>query len=193
VGSRVRGAAVLLASLVGAFGLAGCADDDPPAPEPSDSAASSSEPPSASPSGSAGTEDVASGPVVDAGVLSYRLPEGKWDLGNGGLDAFWEGDTRTWVISGTAETAFAGTTIADIARVTLELEADHDPPLRRTGFRTVSGVRGYVIEGHGPAGYYYEWGTVTDGHYVQLEFEFPEDSARAEEWTEQVLASVEWQ
>jgi hypothetical protein len=200
VRSRVRRSAVAVVA-VGfcvVVGLTGCADDAPSAsdPRPSAEASASSEegePSVPSTSGSATAPAPASGRLVDAEVMTYRLPEGKWDLGSSGLTAIWTGDdVGDWVIVGTVGDAYDDTTLDDLAALTLEGEPDHEPPLRRAGTRTVGGVEGYVVEGSSRDGYYYEWGAVVGDHWVQLEFDLGADDARAEEWVESVLASVEW-
>jgi hypothetical protein len=198
VRSRVRRATVVAVASVGlcaVVGLSGCADDEPSGADPGPSVEASGSPeerePSAPPSGSAPAP--ASGRLVDAEVMTYRLPEGEWDLGSGGLTAIWTGDdVGNWLIVGTVGDAYDDTTLDDLAALTLEGEPDHEPPLRRAGTRTVNGVEGYVVEGSSRDGYYYEWGAVVGAHWVQLEFDLGADDARAEEWVESVLASVEW-
>jgi hypothetical protein len=201
VGSRVRGATVVtgvVASLAGTFGLTGCADDEPSGSAPETSAespepATEQDEPTSPDESSASSPEPASGREVDAEVMTYRLPEGRWELGSGGLTAIRAGaDGGCWLIVGTVGDAYADTTLDELGGLTLELEPDHDPPLRRADNRTVDGVEGYVVEGTSRAGTYYEWGAVVGDTWVQLEFDFPEDSDRALEWREGVLASIEW-
>lgn len=189
--SRVCGAVLLLTL------LAGCSSDDGTTGDPPGSGADPGGGTSTAPTtdGTTGASDPvapAAGRRIRAEGFGYRLPEGRWELVSGGRTAgHFDEQGRSWQIGWGYSLAF-DTDLDTVAANALDVLSETDDGLARGEDRTVAGVEGYVIEGSGPDGLVYEFGTVRGEGVPQLWFRFPEDSAQAREWIESVLASVEW-
>jgi hypothetical protein len=182
--------------------LAGCSSDDEPSSEPTGDGSSSStgstptdgasETSSTSPSVTPAT-----GPRIDAEVVSYRLPEADWLLTREGQSAnFFDEAGYSWRISSSPAVAISHN-VERQARSGLELAREDYVGAKRLADRSVAGVEGYVLEAGGRRGadrdgLFYEYGTVHGDHTFSIYFEFPENSPRAQEWVESVLASFEW-
>lgn len=182
--------------------LVGCSSDDDPSGEPTGDESSSSA--GATPTDEASETSAASpsvapatGPRIDAEVVYYRLPEADWLLGRDGQSAnFYDDAGYTWRISSSPALAISRS-IERLARSRLDLADEDFVGAKRLADRTVAGVEGYVLEAGGGRGtdrdgLFYEYGTVRGEHLIYIYFELPEDSPKAREWIESVLASFEW-
>lgn len=200
--SRV-GAAALVLALAGVSGLAGCGDDDPAAgyPEgPSTSSGSASGTSPTDPSTTTTDTPPATGRLMTAGQLTLHLPAGMdWRVSDGGRSAAYY-DRKSgldWRIR-ELEIRDTTSTLDEVADVVRRGFATHEyPGIERLENRTVAGQEGWVLQMVRPpknlrVGFYYEYGTVKNDHWVRLQFEFPDDTDRARDIVESVLASVEW-
>lgn len=71
-------------------------------------------------------------------------------------------------------------------------QEDTGIPLTIGANRTIGGVEGFVLEGKGPEGQFYEWGGLdADNVLTQVTFEIP-NGVDVAEWVEPVLASLQW-
>ncbi|NHA01641.1 hypothetical protein G5V59_22945 [Nocardioides sp. W3-2-3] len=66
-------------------------------------------------------------------------------------------------------------------------------PLKTTGYRTIGGVRGFVLEGRSAKGQYYEWGALNAKNVLTTVCFIVPDGLDVADWVEPVLASLQWQ
>lgn len=184
--SRVRGAVVCaLAALVLTVGCSTDDPDDEPDGAPSPATATSET--------ATATEDPvtpADGRRVEAGPMSYRLVDADWLVGRQGQTAYFSDTEGAWYVSSAAGYATDGD-LDRLAEVAIDAVAVEPAP-ERTDDRVVAGVPCYVLESRSRTGLFYQVGGIVDGEFAYLQFEFPVDTPQANEWVEQMLASVEW-
>lgn len=128
----------------------------------------------------------------DGPALRFRLPEGDWMLSSGGeAGNLYDPDAGYLRIDSAANPSF-DVTLDDAADQAVGNEAGEQPRVRRTANRTIAGVEGYVAEGRGPAGLFYEFGATYGDSVVRIDFRFDTSSATTRGYVESVLATVEW-
>jgi hypothetical protein len=195
VGSRVAAVGAIAAI---ALVMAGCTSGEEPSgedpPSPTGSTPTGQTSPTTSPSPSV---TPATGPRIDAEVAYYNLPEREWSLGREGQSAsYYDEKGYSWDISSGPALAI-GRNLDRMARTSREQASNLYVGVERLPDREVAGVEGYVLEGANEKGsrgkgLFYEFGTIHGDYIIDIEFDFPEDSPRAREWIESVLASWQW-
>ncbi len=192
--SRVRGAVVCaLAALVLTVGCSTDDPDDEPDGAPSSSSGADSSPATATPESPTATEDSvtpADGRRVEVGPMSYRLVDADWLVGRQGQTAYLSDTDGAWYVSSASGYATDGD-LDRLAEVAIDAVAVEPAP-ERADDRVVAGVLCYVLESRSRTGLFYQVGGIVDGEFAYLQFEFPVDTPQADEWVEQMLASVEW-
>ncbi|MEV4999543.1 hypothetical protein [Nocardioides sp. LML1-1-1.1] len=204
---RARRMTSLLAAALLVVALGACSDDgkDEPKSSPSTSSGTPGETTSGSadPTSSGPTEvEPATGPLVTLhSTATLRLPASvKWRT---------YGDKTTVVTiksvdfaPGTEKFYYVDVTefpqiddnlarMAELARESQE--GTREIPLKVGANRTIAGVEGFVLEGQGPNGQFYEWGGLdADNVLTTVAFVVP-NGLDLEEWVEPVLASLQWQ
>ncbi len=208
---RVRRLGSLIAAAGLAVALVGCSDKgEDPEPAPSPSAGSTSpggtgseatSEPSASSESSASVAPATGQLVTLESTVTFRLPDGvEWGVYD---------DKTSAVVIDTVDIPegaddFVHIDATEFPQITDDLaqmakgartrqQERHKIPLELTGYRTIGGVSGFVLEGTGDKGQFYEWGGLDANNVLTtLVFIVPAGLDVAE-WVEPVLASVQWQ
>lgn len=204
---RTRRMTPLLAAASLVVALAGCSDDkgDEPGADPTPAASDSAG--TTSPTDGSSTADApevqpATGQLITlkSTATFHLLADVKWRLfGDKSISVAIATEdlppgADDFVYINAGEFPQIDDDLSRIAQVALKSEQkDHDIPLEIGSPRTIAGVEGYVLQGKGPGGQYYEWGGLdADNVLTTLGFVVP-DGLDVKEWVEPVLASLQWQ
>ncbi|GAA3546201.1 hypothetical protein [Nocardioides daeguensis] len=192
-------AGACLALLLGA-----CQDGGDPSPSPSRSPAADASTGSAAPSPTASAPSpAATGRTIETPLVSFRLPNGDWELdGDGRTQASYRETPDYWTMAVYESKVMGNATdgLDEVAEaVGVGDRTELDPPLVRGDNRVVDGVEG-ITASTTTANEFdatlrmtrYTWAAEVEGSLVELVLDGKADDPRTPQWFDAVLASVAW-